>query len=487
MAKSYFSVRDVKKGFEEILNDNEQALAELQGAVKSVSTDKAGLEETYQRGLDRYIGGLVHPMNSDALKKISYWMPRSSEDGFEARDLEAEYRSRVTASQQAEIKLNGLTATNGSISQMAGKVEALSTQASDLAGTLSSTNEKIQSYETKLAPINTYNARAAKQGKAQLNAEGIDYFSSKKGFSHVFSYLFDSHYRQGRGLIKNFTGKETIPAAQQSLVDQKASLAATQDERADVVEKRDAAKAVLSEMRDTDAKVFSEQKLRADLTKEIVTAMEDAGRFGKIAKSLEGSFPQLLLEQRAKIEQFAKLQQSAQKTIGAVNDANKKLSVHMPKLKKAVSRQPSKKISIDLDGIRQSFKPLQKGVKAQASQVKQRSTSVSKYRYKPVPASSTGSAVPAGGIDALDIVMIAMVLDMANDIPNVPDVDVGGSFNDAVSGIDAASVDVGNIDVSVPDISVPDISVPDISVPDISIDTSSFSDFGGGFGGFDGF
>lgn len=479
MAKSYFSVRDVKNGFEEILNDNEQALAELQGAVKSVSTDKAGLQETYQRGLDRYIGGLVHPMNSAALKKISYWMPRSSEDGYEARDLEAEYRSRVTASQQAEIKLNGLTATNGSISQMAGKVEALGTQASDLGDTISATRKSIDGYEAKLAPVDTYNARAAKQGKAQLNAEGIDYFSSKKGLSHVFSYLFDSHYRQGRGLIKTFAGAETIPAAQQSLLDQKASFATAQQEKAAVVEKRDAAQAVLSDMRDTDGKVFSEHKLRADLTKEIVTAMEDAGRFGKIAKSLEDSFPQLLLEQRAKIEQFAKLQESAQKTIGVVNDANKKLSVHMPKLKKAVSRQPSKKISIDLDGIRQSFKPLQKGVKAQASQVKQRSTSVSKYRYQ--PAQVSGSAAPAGGIDALDIVMIAMIMDMANDMPNVPDVDVGGSFNDAVSGIDSASFDV-------PDLSRIDVSVPDISVPDISIDTGSFSSFdsGGSFGGFDG-
>ena len=479
MAKSYFSVRDVKKGFEEILNDNEQALAELQGAVKSVSTDKAGLQETYQRGLDRYIGGLVHPMNGEALKKISYWMPRSSEDGFEARDLEAEYRRRVTASQQAEIKLNGLTATNGSISLMAGKVEALSKQAGDLDDVISSTGKSIASYDAKLAPIDRYNRHAEKQGKPSLKEEGIDYFSSKKGFAHVFSYLFDSHYRQGRALIKNFSGTETIPAAQRSYTQQIAAHATAHQEKEAVVEKRDAAQVVLSEIRQTDAQVFSEQKLRADLTKEIVTAMEDAGRFGKIAKSLEDSFPQLLLEQRAKIEQFAKLQESAEKTIGVVSDANKKLSVHMPKLKKAVSRQPSKKISIDLDGIRQSFKPLQKGVKAQASHVKQRGVSVSKYRYQPMQVS--GSAVPAGGIDALDIVMIAMVLDMANDIPNVPDVDIGGSFNDAVSGIDAASFDVA-------DLSRLEISVPDISVPDISIDTSSFSGFdgGGSFGGFDG-
>lgn len=483
MAKSYFSVRDVKNGFEEILNDNEQAIAELQGAVRSVASDKAGLQETYQRGLDRYIGGLIHPMDSEALKKISYWMPRSSDNGYEARDLEAEHRSRIAASQMAEIKLSGLTAANGSISQMAGKVEALNMQASDLGEVIVAARKAIERYEVKLAPVDTYNSRAAKQGKPQLNAEGIHYFSSKKGLTHVFAYLFDSHYRQGRGLIKNFAGSETIPAAQQSLTEQKAAFASAEQQKADVVEKRDAAQAVLADMRQTDAGVFSEQKLREDLKKEIVTAMADAGRFGKIAKSLEGSFPQLLLEQRAKIEQFAKLQEGAEKTIRTVDDANKKLTVHMPKLKKAVSRQPSKKISIDLDGIRQSFRPLQKGVKAQAVQVKQRGAAVSKYRYQPAQVSGS-TAAPAGGIDALDIVMIAMIVDMAHDMPGVPD--IGGSFNDAVSGIEATGMDVAIPDVGNIDISVPDISVPDISVPDISIDTSSFSDFGGGFGGFDG-
>ncbi len=479
MAKSYFSVRDVKNGFDEILNDNDKALAELQGAVKSVATDKAGLQETYQRGLDRYIGGLIHPMNGAALKKISYWMPRSSEDGFAARDLEAEYRSRVTASQMAEIKLNGLTATNGSLAQMTKKVEGLNTRITALTGEISGIRDSIDAYDAKLAPVAAYNSRAEKQSKPQLTAEEIGYFSSKKGFSHVFAYLFDSHYRQGRGLIKAFTGKESIPEAQQVFADQKTAFAAKREEKETIIEKRDTAQGVLAEMQQTDAAVFSEQKLREDLKKEVLAAMEDAGRFGKVAKSLEDSFPQLLLEQRAKIEQFAQLQDGAEQTIRTVNDANKKLSVHMPKLKKAVSRQPSKKISIDLDGIRQSFKPLQKGVKAQAARVQQRSTAVSKYRYQPVPASG-GSTQAAGGIDALDIVMIAMILDMSNDMPNVPDVDVGGSFNDAVSGIDSASFDI-------PDISKMDISVPDISVPDISIDTSSFSDFGGSFGGFDGF
>jgi hypothetical protein len=479
MAKSYFSVRDVKNGFDEILNDNEKALSELQGAVKSVATDKAGLQETYQRGLDRYIGGLIHPMDGAALKKISYWMPRSGDDGFAARDLETEYRSRVTASQMAEIKLNGLTATNGSLTQMTKTVEGLNTQITELTGEISGIRDSIDAYDAKLAPVAAYNSRAEKQGKPQLTAGEIDYFSSKKGFSHVFSYLFDSHYRQGRGLIKSFTGRESIPEAQQTFADQKTAYAAKREEKETIIEKRDTAQGVLTEMQQTDAAVFSEQKLREDLKKEVLIAMEDAGRFGKIAKSLEDSFPQLLLEQRAKIEQFAQLQNGAEQTIRTVHDANKKLSVHMPKLKKAVSRQPSKKISIDLDGIRQSFKPLQKGVKAQAARVQQRSTAVSKYRYQPVPAAS-GSTQAAGGIDALDIVMIAMILDMSNDMPSVPDVDVGGSFNDAVSGIDSASFDI-------PDISKMDISVPDISVPDISIDTGSFSDFGSSFGGFDGF
>lgn len=477
MAKSYFSVREVKAGFEEVLNDNNAALGELDAAVKSIALDKAGIEETYQRGLDKFVTSIIHPMNSDALKKLSYWMPSRSEEGFASRYLEREHQGRIRASQEAEIRLNGLTATHGSVQQMEKKYTVLSATAGGLKEDERKLAKTVSTIAENLAPVDAFNKRVA-TGKAKLDEEGIGYFSSKKGFSHVWAYLFDGHYRQGRAVIKAFSpNKDGIVAAQKSLTSFKAELFEKNEAKETAQEKAKAAEQVLTEMQTVEAQVHSEQKLRDVLKADIVDAMKDADRFGKVAKSLEGIFPQLLLEQRAKIENMAKLQEGAEKTRSAVRDANKKLDVHMPKLKKAVSRAGSKKISIDLDGIKAGYKPLQKGVRQQAKQMKQRSAAVGKYRYQPAPVASSAAASPAGGINALDVVMVAMILDMNNSIPDIPDVDVGGSFNDAVSGIDAGSFDV-------PDISSLDISVPDISVPDISIDTGGFS--GGDFGGFSG-
>lgn len=475
MAKSYFSVREVKAGFEEVLNDNNAALGELDAAVKSIALDKAGIEDTYQRGLDKFVTSIIHPMNSDALKRLSYWMPSRSEEGFSSRDLEREHQDRIRASQEAEIRLNGLTATHGSVQHMEKQYTVLSATAGELEAAENKTARAISTIADNLAPVTAFNKRYGAT-KAKLDAEGIDYFSSKKGFGHVWAYLFDGHYRQGRAIIKAFSpNKDGIVTAQASLAAFKTELFEQNAAKESVQEKAKAASQVLSEMQGIEAQVHSEQKLRDVLKADIVDAMKEADRFGKVAKSLEDIFPQLLLEQRAKIENMAKLQEGAEKTRSAVKDANKKLDVHMPKLKKAVSRAGSKKISIDLDGIKAGYKPLQQGVRQQAKQLKQRSAAVGKYRYQPAPAASTAS--PVGGINALDVVMVAMILDMNNSIPDMPDVDVGGSFNDAVSGIDAGSFDV-------PDISKLDISVPDISVPDISIDTGGFS--GGDFGGFSG-
>lgn len=470
MAKSYFSVREVKAGFEEVLNDNNKALEELESAVRTIGLDKAGIEESYQRGLDRFVSSVIHPMNSDALKKMSGWMPSRKDEVFVIRDLEREHLGRISASQQAEIRLNGLTVTHGSLEQMEKKYTVLSATAGELDAAEKKTARAITTIIGNLAPVSDFNKRYGAH-KAKLDAEGIDYFSSKKGIGHVWSYLFDAHYRQGRAIIKDFSSnKDGIVAAQKSLASFKEELVEKGAARKSVQEKAQAAEAVLTEMQSIDAQALSEEKLRDVLKQDILQALKNAETFGKVAKSLEGVFPQLLIEQRAKIENMAKLQEGAEKTRSAVKDANKKLDVHMPKLKKAVSRAPSKKISIDLNGIKAGYKPLQKGVRQQASQIKQRGTAVRTYRYQPSQAAST--AAPAGGINALDVVMVAMIMDMNSSVPDIPSVDIGGSFNDAVSGIDAGSFDV------------PDLSKLDISVPDISIDTGGFS--GGDFGGFSG-
>lgn len=482
MAKESISLRDVKSEFETILNDNAKAVSQLQEALKSVETDKSNVQEIYTRALDRFVADILHPLDKAALKTLSSLTT-------DKRDFETQYNQARQDSSTADIRLNGLVATHGSVAQMNKTVAALNAAADTLKQDVQVARDHIEFYEQKLEPVDRFNRQAAASGKAELKEGGIDYFSSKKGFGHVWAFVFDSHYRQGRGLIKSLEGAKTIVSLQASLQTEQGVFAQKKAERAQVQEKQSAAEAVLQDMEQTESRIFSDQDIRTQVKADILQQFENPSYFGAVAAKMKDSFPEIVLENRAKLEHLGSLSAGGKKTLGVVSDANNKLDKHLPKLRKAISRGGGyKKMSIDMSSIRAGFKPLQVGVRKQAVQLKQRSATVRKTSYAPRIATApqrSGSAAEAGSFTPLDAMMAFIIYDSLTDVGMA---DLGGSFNDAVDGIDAAGLDAAVPDMSSIDVSVPDISVPEISVPDISIDVGGGGfDFGGGGGDFGGF
>ncbi len=485
MAKESISIREVKSEFETILNDNAKAVSQLQEALKSIETDKSNVQEIYTRALDRFVGDILHPLDKAALKTLSSLTT-------DKRDFEAQYNQARQDSSTADMRLNGLVATHGSVAQMNKTVVALNAVTETLTRETKVARDHILFYEKNLAPVDDFNKQAAAAGKAELKEGGIDYFSSKKGFAHVWAFVFDSHYRQGRSLIKSLDDANTIVSLQASLQTEQGVLAEKKARHAQAEEKQVAAEAVLQDMEKTESRVVSDPDIRQQIKADILQQFESASYFGAVAAKMKDSFPQIVLENRAKLEHLGTLSAGGKKTLGVVSDANNKLDKHLPKLRKAISRGGGyKKMSIDMSSIKAGFKPLQVGVRKQAVQLKQRSATVRKTSYAPriAAAPQQGSAAASGSFTPLDAMMAFIIYDSLTDVGMA---DLGGSFNDAVDGLDAAgSVDVAGldaVDMASVDVSVPDISVPDISVPDISIDVGGGGfDFGGGGGDFGGF
>ena len=475
---SRHSVRDVKNTFEEILGENARVMKELDTTISYTNSDIETVNDLYSRALDKFVTAQIRPMNSEMLKTFSV------QTGF-LRDFEEEYKTNVANSRAAEIRLNGLTTTHGEENAIRGKLKKLNDENEKLDGESAALQGNIKTLSKLLQPVDAFNAQTEDRyaGKPKLDAEGIDYFSSKKGIAHVWAWLTDWHYHQGRKLIKSFAeqGAE-IPVTQADLAGSKGALEEKKTKIAEVTTAAAGVDAVLKDVRSTSLQVVSEHTLRENLKKAIVATFDDEKFFNKVAKKLGGKFPVFIVEQRAKLDNLRKLQGAAQKSKQTVQQAGGKLDKHMSKLRKAASRSGSTQITIDLKGIKTSFAGMQQGVRTQATQVRQTSASVRDYNFSSSNNNAASSA-PAGGVDPLMMMAVIMMTDIHH--VSTPDVSsVGDSFNGAsidAAGIDSA-VNIGNLDVSVPDISVsvPDISVPDISVPDISI-----SDFGGG-GGYDG-
>lgn len=475
---SRHSVRDVKNTFEEILGENTRVIRELDTTISYTQSDIETVNDLYSRALDKFVTAQIRPMNSEVLKTLSV------QTGF-LRDFEEEYKTNVANSRAAEIRLNGLTTTYGEENAIRAKLKKLNDENEKLDGESAALQGNIKTLSRTLAPVDAFNELTESRyaGKPKLDAEGVDYFSSKKGIAHVWSWLTDGHYRQGGKLVKAFAAEGAeIPATQKDLADSKTTLQEKKDKIAEVTAAAATTEANLKEVRSTSAQVISENNLRENLKRDIIATFSDEKFFGKVAQKLGGKFPVFIVEQRAKLDNLRKLQGAAQKSKQTVQQAGGKLDKHMSKLRKAASRSGSTQITIDLKGIKTSFAGMQQGVRTQATQVRQTSASVRDYKFSSNSNVSSPAAAPAGGIDPLMMMAVIMMSDIHH--VSTPDVSsVGDSFNGA--SIDAAGIDnavnIGNLDVSVPDISVsvPDISVPDISVPDISI-----SDFGGG--GYDG-
>jgi hypothetical protein len=466
------SVRDVKNTFEQILGDNAEALREIDKTISQTKSDIQDVESLYGRALDKFVTAQIRPLNSDVLKKLSAIAV--------TRDFEQEFNDGITAARTAEIRLNGLVATHGAQDKLKYKLQVLSDESNKLGGESMALAGSASKLKSALRPVDSFNTYAERIGKAKLGAENIDYFSSKKGFAHVWSFLFDTHYRHGRALIRDFAAQgTTIPETQKSLAENTAAQAAKKARLDEMATESGGIDAVLKDMRAASEKAVSTETLRERLKKEIVTAFDDVKFFNRAAKTLGATFPVFVTEQRAKLENMRKILDGAQKSKQAVQQAGGKLDKHMSKLRTAASRSGSTQMTIDLNGIKTSFGGMQKGVKAQAVQLRQTSAAVRDYKFTPSSSPAAANAAPASGMDPVFFMAVIMMSDINHSVA-VPDVSVPGNIGDSFNG---AALDA----VNVPDISVPDIavSVPDISVPDISFSSGGFD--GGGFsGGFDG-
>lgn len=468
------SVRDVKNTFEEILGDNAEALREIDKTISHTKSDIKGVEELYGRALEKFVTAQIRPMNSDVLKKLSAIAA--------TRDFEQEFNEGIAAARTAEIRLNGLVATHGPQGKLKYQLEKLSEESNKLGGESLTLVGAASKLKTTLRPVSSFNAYAERIGKPKLEAESIDYFDSKKGFSHIWSFLFDTHYRHGRALIRDFAAQgTTIPDTQKSLADNTAAQAGKKTRLDEMAAEAGRITLVLKNLNDAAEKNMSTETLRERMKKDIVNAFDDVKFFNRAAQTLGSTFPVFVTEQRAKLENLRKILDGAQKSRQAVHDAGGKLNKHMPKLRTAASRSGSTQITIDLNGIKTSFGGMQKGVKAQAVQLRQTSAAVRDYKFTPSSSPAAANAAPASGMDPVFFMAVIMMSDINHSVA-VPDVSIPGNIGDSFNGAALDAVNVPNIDISVPDISV---SVPDISVPDISISSGGF-DSGGFSGGFDG-
>lgn len=506
----------VRDTFKSLINDNNKAVGKLRESIRDIQGKRDATEKTYDTMIDRFAGSLFWPsLDDENLGKLSASLGNSI-------DFVQTFKDAMTASREAEIRLNALTATHGEESKLEEKVRSIQQQVNKAEEKEEKLETAIRTATRALSPVDEFNA-GAKEGAPKLNEADIGYFSSKSGFAHVWSWMVNSHYREGRAVIKEMTqGGNDIVALQKNLAADTAALPDAKVVTQALIAERKEVEKPLAEIRETASGVFTEQQIADGMKLQVAGLLADRDFFNKLASEMGPAFPSAAVELRAKLEGFDKLEDGANKAIKGLESASKNLDKHMYKLDKAARNKPSHDVKIDLDKIKKGYNAQAVLATHKAGEIKKASTSIDTYSgpssptyvgYSPLDfymgfmiadmlnhshhdhghavaaaadagtsvseaASSAALVDPAVINDTLGIpdnIATDMNLDLDNLAPALSDADLsslGDSFNGA-AGLDLGNVDVGSFDV-------PDISIPDISIDVGSIDVGGGFDFGGG-------
>lgn len=492
--------REVRDTFQSLINDNKAAIGELQSTISEISQNREPVKELYGRVIERFVSSLLWPsLDEEALGKFK------DASGGKA-DFAAAFHQQTSDSREAEIRLNSLTTTHGEADVLGARMRYLQQQANNSAEEEARLGGDVSRKSGILAPVEQFNA-SAPEGAPKLAEGSIEYFNSKSGVAHVWSWLFNGHYRRGRSIIKDVEKAGTsVVALQKELVADQAAQAAAKKATKDLIKQKLEVEKPYREIESVAAKVVTEEQVIDKLKTEMLGMLEDRALFNKAAAAMGESFPAHAIELRAKLEGFDKLEAGARKSIRELEDTNRKLQEPMSKLNKAVSKKPGMNINVDLDKAKKGVKGQQALAKHKASEIKKANKSINDYKHS---GSYNGGYVVA---DALDIYLSFMIIDMLIDgtshavgagvealgggvdpaVVNetlgisgevaanvgIPDVDAltptlsGDELAGLGDAFNGAAVDVGDIDVGaieVPDFELPDFEIPDISLPDIDL------------------
>ena len=489
------SIKEVKETFETIVSDNNIVIGKLDEAAMEAQQKRVDVEDDYQEQLSQMVLSFFLPIDPVALKNLS------SATGF---DFEDSYKNRMTASDSAKRDLVSLTADyNGSVEGIKEKLDGFSKDLAELTKNKGTLGKTIEVNDGHLKPVNDFNKHAKEEGLKALNEQSIAYFDSKHGFSHVVGMVFNSHYRQGRSLIKKFKKLgTTIPEAQKQQVADAAVFEGVLDKHTKLLQQTAKVTITYKSVQAIGAKVESEDSIIADLSGRMIKMLEDPVVFNKAAQALQDKMPKELVEVRAKIEGFKRIERGMHLRANSLRKASGQLEKQLPKLRKAVRKNGSKKVTVDLDKIRKTFRATQKSNTHTAAEMRKATASIADFKSDKAASRSpsTVSSSPSYSSGPLDFYVNMMIFDMlihdhhhhdiAASAPDEQSVQsimgdatgmdgLSGDFNDVSGG-----ADLGGIDADMADMGSMDIDTSSFDVPDIG---GGFDAGGGGFdfGGFD--
>lgn len=469
--KQSYSASTVWSRLDTAINQNNAAVAELNHAANDVAAARSSKAEIYQQLMQEFVTNILSPFNNEKLSQID-------------RKYADRYKDIQDESAEAEAAIDNLIKRFGPIADVPSKLHELRKQEAQINKTYEVLRVDYNDIAGKLDPVWFFDHKAAQNNKPQLTAESIPYFSSKTGISGFFARIFDSHYKQGRSLISSFKKDGvTIPDLQRKFVEQKKIL---EEHKTASVKNADEIN-LLKNVPDTFSRLAAKHKTETNiqvlLIEEIITDARAKSTFDVLTSKFPEAVPEYLVEVRAKMDAYDKLEANAREQAKQLKEMAKPIESKLPNLKSAARKPGATVKDVDLDAIENTLKQARENAKKNAEQVKKTKGKVNDYDRRYDTSTTPLDVV----VSALDIYTDIMIYDMLLDLSDGK-LDGHGGFGDFLPSLGSALSAGGGISDVFNSISFDQLDISEtlskIELPDVG---GFLSDIGNSVGDiFDG-
>lgn len=478
------TARQVSEGFQTLISDNSTVIAKLDETLQETARFRSQAEEDYGDKLSRYVANLMDPLDSQSLKVISGLAGGKV-------DLEQDYKDIMSSSKRAEQRIAALIMTNGEPEEIKAQIQSVEIKLKAAKTSETGLRTAIAAQTDKADEAIEFNANAVKAGKPQLSdAASYKYFSSKKWIAGIWARAFDSHYKQGRQLIEDFNkdfGKPVGDVLSEYAKNKASHTQAVADVKS-YGSKKETYNSIILEIATAQSKVIDETEAKSTLGSKIVVLLAKTPVFDAVAQALAGKMPEDIIESRAKIQAYRKIEDGLNVRKKTLTKASKELGQGVMKLREAVRRKPNMDIKkINLPKIQQGMKAQQVMGKQAAVEMRKANASIRSFKAanapkqlraqtaSPAAASSSSSSYTPATYSPLDLYVDMMVWHMIFDsvgAHSCPDTHTVNS----VMGISENVASTGGIDLAnlTPDFSS-DV-VAGLSASDLNFDVGSVLD-----------
>ena len=474
--KQSYSTRTLLQRFDTILAANNNAISDLNMTANSISAAKSPTADIYEQLMQEFVTTILTPFSTGTLLQVG-----------------TVYASHYSALSMQNVKhqaaIDDLVAGYGPVEAIPAQLKKMSADNSALKAQQMQLKAQHDRLADQLRGVAEFDQRAHKAGKVDLSLNNISYFDSKKGIDGFFARIFDGHYKQGRKLIATFakTG-QSIPVVKTEYVATSDALSKLNKDIATADKSYNNLSEVPKALSDLSAQMKSEKQMSDILKAKIISDARHKDQFDNLLRNFPTQVPEYLVETRAKIDAYDKLEASAKTQAKQLKDMAAPIEKKMPDLRKAARSSQSRNVSLDMDKIEIAFGNAQINAKKNAEQAKTVKDKVGKYDR-----TYDGGSYDRTSGNLLDIYTNMMIYDMMLDIGgsdmsslDLSDLtsDLSGMSSDLSSVFNSINADLSDVSTSLSEIQIPDLGS---ILSDIS---SSMDSWGGGFdsggGGFDG-